>query len=56
MRTSENAQIQVIVSRDKPVATANGLSQYEVVSSQVSPEYTKSFKIHVGGLLSGTRY
>ena len=54
--TSENAQIQVVVSRDKPVQTANGLTQYEVVSNQVSPNFTKSFKIHVGGLDYGTRY
>jgi hypothetical protein len=54
--TSENAKIQIVVSRDKPVETANGLAQFEVVSNQISQQLTKSFKVNVGGLAYGTRY
>lgn len=54
--TSTEAQIQFVVSRDKPVQTANGLVQHEVVSNQVSPQFTKSWKTQVGGLGYGTKY
>lgn len=56
VRTSTDAKIQVIVSRDKPVATAAGPSQFEIVSTQSSPGLTRSWQTQVGGLLPGTRY
>jgi hypothetical protein len=56
MATSTDARIQVIVSRDKPVQTASGVTQYAVVSNQLSPGLTKSFKTQVGGLGYGTTY
>jgi hypothetical protein len=56
LRTSTEAKIQIIVSRDKPAATAAGPSQFDVVSNQSSPGMTRSWKTQVGGLLPGTRY
>jgi hypothetical protein len=56
LRTSTEAKIQLIVSRDKPVATAAGPSQFDVVSNQFSPGMTRSWRTQVGGLLPGTRY
>ena len=56
LRTSTDAKIQLIVSRDKPVATAAGPSQFDVVSSQSSPGMTRSWRTQIGGLLPGTRY
>jgi hypothetical protein len=56
LRTSTEAKIQLIVSRDKPVATAAGPSQFDVVSNQSSPGMTRSWRTQVGGLLPGTRY
>ena len=56
LATSTDAKIQLIVSRDKPVETAAGPSQFDVVSNQSSPGMTRSWKTQVGGLLPGTRY
>lgn len=56
VRTSTDAKIQVVVSRDKPVATAAGPSQFDIVSTQSSPGLTRSWQTQVGGLLPGTRY
>jgi hypothetical protein len=56
LRTSTDAKIQLIVSRDKPVATAAGPSQFDVVSNQSSPGMTRSWQTQIGGLLPGTRY
>ena len=56
LRTSTEAKIQLIVSRDKPVATAAGPSQFDVVSNQSSPGMTRAWRTQVGGLLPGTRY
>lgn len=56
MATSTDARIQVIVSKDKPVQSPSGLAQYDVVSNQLSPGLTRSFKTQVGGLGYGTRY
>ncbi len=54
--TATDARIQLVVSRDKPVQTAGGLAQYDVVSNQISPGLTRSFKVHVDGLGYGTTY
>ncbi len=54
--TSTPARIQIDVSRDKPVQTAAGLAQYDVVSRQTTPGFTKSWSPQVGGLDFGTRY
>ena len=43
LRTSTEAKIQLIVSRDKPVATAAGPSQFDVVSNQSCPGMTRSW-------------
>jgi hypothetical protein len=56
VRTSTDAKIHVVVSRDKPVATEAGPSQFDVVSTQASPGLTRSWQTQVGGLLPGTRY
>jgi hypothetical protein len=56
LRTSTEAKIQLIVSRDKPVATAAGPSQFDVVSNQSCPGMTRSWRTQIGGLLPGTRY
>ena len=56
VRTATDAKIHVVVSRDKPVATAGGPSQLDIVSSQVSQGRTRSWQTQVGGLLPGTRY
>jgi hypothetical protein len=56
VRTATDAKIRVVVSRDKPVATADGPSQLDVVSSQASPGFTTSWQTQVGGLLPGTTY
>lgn len=56
LQTSTDAKIQLIVSRDKPVATAAGPSQFDVVSNQSSPGMTRAWRTQVGGLLPGTRY
>ena len=56
LRTSTEAKIQLIVSRDKPVATAAGPSQFDIVSNQSSPGRTRAWRTQVGGLLPGTRY
>ena len=56
LRTSTDAKIQLIVSRDKPVATAAGPSQFDIVSNQSSPGMTRAWRTQVGGLLPGTRY
>ena len=37
--TATEARIQLVVSRDKPVQTASGLAQYDVVSNQLSPGF-----------------
>ena len=56
LRTSTDSKIQLIVSRDKPVATAAGPSQFDIVSNQSSPGMTRAWRTQVGGLLPGTRY
>lgn len=56
VRTATDAKIRVVVSRDKPVATADGPSQLDIVSSQASPGLTSSWQTQVGGLLPGTTY
>lgn len=56
VRTATDAKIRVVVSRDKPVATADGPSQLDVVSSQSSPGLKSSWQTQVGGLAPGTRY
>jgi hypothetical protein len=56
VRTAIDAKIRVVVSRDKPVATADGPSQLDIVSSQASPGLTSSWQTQVGGLLPGTTY
>ncbi len=56
LRTSTDAKIQLIVSRDKPVATAAGPSQFDVVSNQSCPGMARSWRTQIGGLLPGTRY
>ena len=56
VRTSTEAKIQIVVSRDKPVATAGGPAQFEVVSNQSSSGLTRSWQTQVGGLMPGTRY
>jgi hypothetical protein len=56
VRTSTDARLHLVVSRDKPVATAAGPSQLEIVSSQASQGLTRSWQTQVGGLLPGTRY
>ncbi|MGH3071960.1 MAG: hypothetical protein ACRDNB_06780 [Gaiellaceae bacterium] len=56
VRTATDAKISVVVSRDKPVATAAGPSQLQIVSKQSSPGMTRSWQTQVGGLLAGTRY
>lgn len=56
LRTATDAKIQLVLSRDKPVATAAGPSQLEIVAKQSSPGLTRSWRTQVGGLLPGTRY
>jgi hypothetical protein len=57
IRTSTTAHVQIDVSRDKPVALANGgLAQYDVVSQQSTPSPTKAWTPTVSGLDYGTRY
>jgi hypothetical protein len=56
VRTSTPAKIRIAVSRDKPVQTAGGLAQYDVVSGQQTPGYVQAWAPLVGGLDYGTRY
>jgi hypothetical protein len=56
IETSTDAKVQIIVSRDEPVPTAVGPSQWDVVSSQTSPGLVRSWKTQVGGLRPATRY
>jgi hypothetical protein len=54
--TATDARIQVVVSRDKPSNSTSGPAQHDVVSSQSSPGFTRSWKTQVGGLGYGTKY
>ena len=54
--TTTPAKIQIIVSRDKPVQTAGGPAQNDILSSQSTPGYTQAWAPLVGGLAYGTRY
>jgi hypothetical protein len=56
LRVAVDAQIQVVVSRDKPAQTPNGPAQFDVVSSQQSPGFVRSWQTQVGGLAPGTVY
>jgi hypothetical protein len=54
--TTTPAKIRIDVSRDKPVQTAGGLAQYDIVSGQQTPGYVQAWAPLVGGLDYGTRY
>jgi hypothetical protein len=54
--TTTPAKIQIDVSRDKPVQTAGGLAQYDIVSSQRTTSFVQAWAPLVGGLDYGTRY
>lgn len=54
--TSTDANVKLVVSRDKPTQTASGPAQYDVVANQSSAGLVRSWKTQVGGLDHGTRY
>jgi hypothetical protein len=56
LATSTDAKIQFFVSRDKPVEQNGALVAFQIVSSQSSPGYVRSWPAQVGGLLAGTKY
>jgi len=56
IETATEAKIQIVVSRDEPAQTAAGPSQWDVVSSQTSPGFVRTWKTQVGGLRPATRY
>src|SRR5262245_30862376 len=54
--TTAPAKIRIDVSRDKPVETAGGPAQFDIVSSQQTTGFVRAWAPVVGGLGYGTRY
>lgn len=54
--TAVDAQVQVVVSRDKPTETQSGLAQFDIVSSQLSPGFVRDWKPQVTELAPSTTY
>jgi hypothetical protein len=56
LATATDAKIKFFVSLDKPIEQNGALVAFQIVSSQSSPGFVRSWQSQIGGLLAGTKY